>query len=160
MRFKPVVYLFMMVVFVSSPCKGEEAAPYVVYVENAARGEVLMNVPVREGDRFFLDYLHSSDKTPVHDVFEISREGEMILIEENFSWHGAGLEFMNWEGAWITSEENKIRVRLNRPFPFLLLRVGRIANHTLHFPDRVVPLKEIARGGELLKIWVAPRDPS
>jgi len=36
--------------------------------------------------------------------------------------------------------------------------VGRVANHTLVFNAVALPLDEIARPGELLKIWVAPRD--
>jgi hypothetical protein len=160
MRLRYFLYPLMMILLISSPCLGDEEAPFSVYVESLERGKVLVEFPVRQGDRFSLDYVHSSDKTPVQDIFEISREGEMILIEENFSWHGSGLEFMSRDGASITFQEGKIRVRLSRPFPSLLLRVGRIANHALSFPGRVVPLNEIARGGERLRIWVAPRDPS
>jgi len=39
------------------------------------------------------------------------------------------------------------------------LRVGRIANHSLNLYGKAIPLKEIARGGELLKIWVEHAGP-
>ncbi len=160
MRLREILYPLVILLLVSSPCLGEEEALFSVYVENVGSRKVLFEFPVRQGDRFFLDYVHSSDKTPIHDIFEIGREGEMILVEESFSWYGAGLEFMDRDGASVTFHDGKIRVHLHRRFASLLLRVGWVANQTLRFPGRIVPLNEIARGGELLKIWVAPRGSS
>ncbi|MEW6377513.1 MAG: DUF1850 domain-containing protein [Thermodesulfobacteriota bacterium] len=141
-------------------CYGGNDHPFSIRVESLEREKILLDFPAKPGDRFYIHYIHSSDKTPVHDIFEIGASGEMILIEENFDWYGAGLEFMNWEKASINFEGGKIRVYLNRPLPFLRLRVGRVANHTLIFNGVAISLKDIARGGELLKIWVIPKDQS
>lgn len=157
-RFKslpPILIVFYLCGF----CIAEPPAPFSLRVESMERGKILLDLPVQSGDRFSIHYIHSSDKTPIHDIFEVGKNGEMILIEENYLWYGAGLECMNWEGVTVTMENKKTRVHLKRHFPSLHLRVGRIANHSLHLNGKAIPLLEIARGGELLKIWVEPAGP-
>ena len=113
--------------------------------------EVLWESPVKPGDRFTIEYHHSSDHTPVRDLFTIGDEGEIILIEESYLWYGAGLEShpdvgkTDFSGDWT-------RVRLHRPFPRFLLRVGEVANHVLTLHGRDVPLLSIAKGGD--SVWI------
>lgn len=144
----------------STLCFAENDHPFSIRVESPEREKILLDFPVEPGDRFYLHYIHSSDKTPIRDTFEVGEDGQLFLIEEAFLWHGAGLEFMNWEKASIMIEDGMIKVHLRRHFPSLLLRVGRIADHTFTFHGVSLRLKGIAKGGELLKIWVAPKDPS
>ena len=161
MKVKIVILFFLGISFIIDaplPCLAENDLPFSIRVESLEREKILLDFPAKPGDRFYIHYIHSSDKTSVHDIFEIGVNGEMILIEENFDWYGAGLESMEWEKASINIEDGKIKVLLRRHFPSLLLRVGRIANHTFIFNGVSVPLREIARGGELLKIWVGPRN--
>ena len=113
---------------------------------------VLWESTVITGDRFYLDYVHSSDHTPIHDVFEVGRHGEIILIEEDFRWYGAGLEFH--PQADITFADEGTRVRLHRIFPNFLLRVGRIADHKISYRNTVIPLKALAQGGSLIRIRI------
>lgn len=157
MTFRPFLHI-AIILGITIPCFGQDELPFSIRVESLERKEVLLDFASKPGDRFYIHYIHSSDKTPVQDTFEIGRRGEMILIEENYYWYGAGLEFMNWEKASITIVDGRIKVHLNRHLPFLRLRVGRVANHTFIFNGAVFPLDEIARAGELLKIWVGPRD--
>lgn len=156
MRIFKLLFPILIVFCLSGFCFGENEAPFSLRVESLEKGKVLLDLPVQSGDQFFIHYIHSSDKTPVQDIFEVGEKGEMILIEENYFWCGAGLECMNWEGASVTMENKKIRVHLKRHFTSLRLRVGRIANHSLHLNGKAIPLREIARGGELLNIWVEP----
>lgn len=113
--------------------------------------QVLWESSARPGDRFTIAYRHSSDHTPVRDLFTIGDEGEIILIEESYLWYGAGLEShpdigkTDFSGEWT-------RVRLHRLFPRFLLRVGEVANHVLTFQGREVPLLSIARGRE--SVWI------
>jgi len=133
---------------------------YSLKVESLDTGKILFHCSLPAGDRFFIDYIHSSDKTPIQDIFEISGEGILVLIEERFSWYGAGLEHLSWEKASVVYEKDCTRVLLHREFPSLRLRVGRVAQHRLTVRGTVIFLSDIARGGELLKIWAEPVDPS
>jgi len=120
-------------------------------IVRTAGEEVLWESSVKPGDCFTIDYNHSSDHTPVHDLFRIGDEGEIILIEESYLWYGAGLEShpdvgkTDFSGEWT-------RVRLHRPFPRFLLRVGEVANHILNLHGRDVPLLSISRGGD--SVWI------
>jgi hypothetical protein len=81
----------------------------------------------------------------------IDDNGEIVLIEESYRWYGAGLESRadvgktDFSGEWT-------RVRMRRPFPRFLLRVGEVANHVLTIHDQRVPLLSIARGRE--SVWI------
>ena len=114
--------------------------------------KILIELRIEQGDFFYLDYTHSSDLTPVHDVFQISKQGMIVLLEENYDWYGAGLEFHPEADGIISFEDKKTRVHLHRIFPEFLLRVGRVANHVLTYKSRKIPLKEIAKGGNL--VWI------
>lgn len=120
-------------------------------IVRTAGEEVLWESPIKPGDLFTIEYRHSSDHTPVRDLFTIGDEGEIILIEESYLWYGAGLEShpdvgkTDFSGDWT-------RVRLHRPFPQFLLRVGEVANHVLTLHGRDVPLLSIARGRD--SVWI------
>lgn len=150
-----------MPIFVVTLCMGlwacsQSQPSFFLRVDNLDTGEGLLNIPVESGDRFYLDYIHSVSKTPVLDTFQISSKGEIVLMEEDFQWYGSGLEFVNHEGVRIIdSEEGNSEVLLKRHFPCLLLRVGWVGKQRLTFNDKVIPLLDIANGGELLKILVA-----
>jgi len=113
--------------------------------------EVLWESPVKKGDHFTIDYRHSSDHTPVRDLFTIGNEGEIILIEESYLWYGAGLEShpdvgkTDFSGDWT-------RVRMHRVLPRFLLRVGEVADHILTIHGQEVRLLSIARGRD--SIWI------
>lgn len=124
-------------------------------VDNLDTEEVLFDIPVKPGDEFYLNYIHSVSKTPILDTFQISSKGEIILVEEDFQWYGSGLEFVSHKGVCIThSKEGGSKVFLERCFPYLLLRVGWIGKQRLTFNGKVIPLLDIANGGDSLKIWI------
>jgi len=124
----------------------------VLQIVLVSDNSVLSEFTVSTGDRFYLDYVHSSDHTPIHDVFEVGRHGEIILIEEDFRWYGAGLEFH--PQADITFADEGTQVRLHRIFPNFLLRVGRIADQKISYRNTVISLKTLAQGGSLIRIRI------
>jgi hypothetical protein len=133
-----------------------EQQSLVLQIVRTAGEEVLWESPVKRGDSFTIDYRHSSDHTPVRDIFRIGDEGEIVLIEERFRWHGAGLESHPAAGH-IDFPEGWTRVRMHRTLPRFLIRVGEVANHTLTFRGREIPLLSIAKGRDSLWIRVTRR---
>ncbi|MBW6485698.1 MAG: DUF1850 domain-containing protein [Syntrophobacterales bacterium] len=124
---------------------------WTLQIVRKAGEEALWESPVKRGDFFTIEYRHSSDHTPVRDLFTIDDDGEIILIEESYLWYGAGLEshpdigITDFSGEWT-------RVRLHRPFPRFLLRVGEVANHVLILHGREIPLLSIAKKRE--SVWI------
>lgn len=115
-------------------------------------GTILVEYNIERGDYFYLDYTHSSDLTPVHDIFQINQQDEIVLLEEDYYWYGAGLEFHPDANAHISHDDTKTKVRLYRVFSHFLLRVGRVAGHVITYKNQQVFLKDITRGGSL--VWI------
>jgi len=131
-----------------SPARGG----LVLQIARQPDDTVLLEHPIAIGDRFYLDYTHSSDLTPVHDIFVIDKDGGIVLVEEDYDWYGVGLEFMSTDDATINFNGKRARVLLHRPFDHFLLRVGRVAGHVLTCKGQSVPLLSIATGGD--SVWI------
>lgn len=127
---------------------------YSLKLTKQPENEVLMAISLNAEECFFLDYIHSKDKTPVHDIFHIGKKGKLVLVEEHYEWYGAGLAFHPGGIGQIKFENDGTRVVLNRELDQFLLRVGRIANHTLSFKSKKIPLTSIAHGGDLIEFVV------
>ena len=144
--------LLMLALLTGSTSNGFPADGDLLFQIVRTEGEkVLWEAAARPGDHFTIEYRHSSDHTPVRDLFRIGEDGEIVLIEESYRWFGAGLESHPDDGE-IDFSGDWTRVRLNRPFPRFLLRVGKIANQTLTFQGRDVPLLSISKGGD--SVWI------
>jgi len=130
-----------------------ESATMRLEVARRADDHVLWSQPVHAGDRFTLDYRHSSDHTPVHDTFRITALGTFVLIEERFDWYGSGLEFH--PSADISLTGNGTRVRLHRPFSQIPLRVGEVAGHASTVEGTRLPLLSVAKGRESVCIRIS-----
>jgi len=151
MPLRIIYILFLLIQFLNIPASAAEKSDLYLQVVGQPEGRVLLEFQVEAGDLFYIDYIHSSDHTPVHDVFQMD-EGGIILIEEAFDWYGSGLEFLTNAGARVSLSEDKTRVFLHRECPRLLLRVGRVAGHVITYKDSRIPLLSIARGGD--SVWI------
>ncbi|HOI73421.1 MAG TPA: DUF1850 domain-containing protein [Syntrophales bacterium] len=118
-------------------------------------GGLLREIPVRPGDVFRLEYIHSSDGTPVLDLFRVGDDGGFVLVEEEYEWYGAGLE--SHPQAKISFRGDRTRVTVNRPFRELLLRVGRVSRQEIRAGGGRIVLAEIAPGGSLIRIRIVRR---
>jgi hypothetical protein len=145
-----------MLLFAAGASWGRCADPLRLQVVRHRTGQVLREYAVKRGDCFTIDYRHSSDHTPVHDIFRVSESGEIVLIEEDYLWYGAGLEF-NPAAADISFSDSMTRVRLHRVLPHFLLRVGEVANHVLTVHRERLPLLNIAHGRESLCIQIVQK---
>lgn len=156
-KFLALVFVVILSIATSGCIEGDDSS-FLLRVESPERGEVFLDLPVRSGEQIYLDWIHSSAKTPILDTFQVGNNGEMILVEEDYQWYGAGLEFMNHGEVCVTPKGKDTKTVLKRRFPYLLLRVGWVANQKLTVNDTTIPLNEIAEGGELLRIWIVEAD--
>lgn len=151
------VFVFFCIVFsVNRQYVSYAQEAFLLQIVHYKTDLVLQEWTVKPGDQFYLDYTHSSAKTPVHDIFMVNNQGQIVLIEENFSWFGAGLEALSTEKSRVVYDPNqkKIRVLQYRHFPDFLLRIGRVADHRITCHKKRIPLKDLAKGGELVRIQV------
>jgi len=133
----------------------EQATGLVLRIVRHPEGNLLWQRPVAPGDLFVLDYTHSSDGTPVRDIFRVERDGTFVLLEEQYLWYGAGLE--SHPQAAVSFEGERTRVMVNRRLPHLLIRVGRVSNQAIRSGDARAALADLAPGGSLLQLHIVKR---
>ena len=74
----------------------------VLKVEEMRSPACLYQVPVREGDEFTLEFIHSVQRTPVKEVFRIDGKGSIYLIETEYPIFRGG--FAHYAGCWSEVE--------------------------------------------------------
>ena len=130
---------------------------YYLALYDGPDGEIVKQVDVELKDLVTLEYVHSSDGTPVKAVFLIEQDG-LHLLEEEYSWYGAGLEFGS--GHTFSFSEDKVTVSgYDRVFHELPLRVARTVSQELHLNEKVISLDNLAPGGTLVIVKVEKSRP-
>jgi len=130
--------------------------PYVYYLSfyKGQSGEIIYQRGVELGDTVLLNYIHSADATPICAVFEIQEDG-LNLVEERYSWYGAGLE--SGAGHHFSFQGEEVIVSgYERLFKELPLRVARTVPQEIVIIDNseIISLQQLAPGGTLLIIRI------
>ena len=132
--------------------KGGHPFAYYVSIYEGRSEKVLYQRQVELNDKLTLDYIHSADKTPISAVFEITEDG-LYLIEESYSWYGAGLEAGSGH-SFQFKNQNVTVSGYERLFEELPIRVARTVPQEIVVYEDVVSLNELAPGGTLLIIRI------
>ena len=74
-------------------------------LSDSQSGQVYATYPVENGDTYAVEFVHSVNKSPVRDVFEI-RDGEIWNTQCIYYGFGAGVEEELAEGEVLTFGEN------------------------------------------------------
>lgn len=126
-------------------------------ISDFAAEESYYRIQVEPGEEVLLDYVHSADKTPVTLVFNIEESGKLRLVEERYSWYGAGLE--SGSGYRFAFEGDEVSVSgYDRAYEALPVRVARTVPQVLKVRDEEVRLSDLAPGGARLLIEVVHLD--
>jgi hypothetical protein len=126
--------------------------PQYMLSVSSASGKQSITFPVLMGDFFTLKYIHSVDKLPVYDDFQVSGPGEFMLLQTRQHTFGAGLG--DWQGEVKMEDGLQVIKNINKKFTELHLRVGRVADHTFFVGDHEIPLSQTFLGGELVVVRI------
>ncbi len=132
---------------------GHPTAHYLTFYKGYT-DEAIYQLQVEPGEILILNYIHSSDRTPVTALFEIQEDG-LLLLEEKYSWYGAGLE--SGTNLEFTFEADEVSVSgYDRFFERLPLRVARTVPQEVVLKDQgiSISLNHLAPGGTLLVIVI------
>jgi hypothetical protein len=131
----------------------EENALYYFEIVLRESEEVLFSVPIYPGEEIIYSYVHSSDGTPVQQIFTVKEDGLLHLLEERYSWYGAGLEFGS--GYNFSFTDNEVRVSgYDRSFSTLLIRAARTVPQEFLIRDTRVLLSDLVPGGTPLMLRI------
>jgi hypothetical protein len=117
-------------------------------------GRVVFCARVQTGEEFVLSFVHSVNKRPVYDTLRAEVD-HLVIVRSRFDSFGAGMpEASTPDGTLAIAEDGWLEWTVNRPVPEITVRVGWVANHTLHIKDREIRLADLAEPGKPLTMRV------
>ncbi len=127
-----------------------------IYQVDQQKQSLVSTSPVIAGEKVILRYIHSSDGTPVEQIFKISEENTLALLEERYRWYGAGLEFS--ADYIFTNQDGWVSVSgYDRHFSALPIRVAVTVPQALILADTTkIILSDLAPPAARLLIKVEP----
>jgi|AntDeeMetageno50_2_1112565.scaffolds.fasta_scaffold00934_3 hypothetical protein len=131
-----LVVLLAFVLAITAVAAATPAGSALV-VEDASSGERLLTAPAGEGTTVALNYTHSVEKTPVHDIYTV-HNGSLEMTRMEFQSYGWGLPSranVSRENGWYVFDPPG-------DYEELYVEPGRVAGHRLRVGDRTYDLVE------------------
>jgi len=129
----------------------------VLETVNVNTGKIVLCAAMADGEEFLLSFVHSVNKRPVYDTLRAARD-HLVIVKSRFDAFGAGMpEASTEEGTLRVTEDGWLEWTTNRPVPEVVVRVGRVAEHTLRLKGRSIPLKDLAEPGTPLSMRIHQR---
>lgn len=129
----------------------------VLEIVQANTGQVVLCADMADGEEFVLSFVHSVNKRPVFDTLRTARD-HLVIVKSRFDALGAGMpETSTEQGTLRLGEDGWLEWTTNRPLPEVIVRVGRVAEHTVRLKGRSIPLKQLADPGTPLAMRVHVR---
>jgi|SRR5690554_649970 len=128
--------VFLFFIF-SSPC-------LTLFLKNGETGEVIRTFPVKDGEEFSVTFVHSVNKSPVTDVYQI-KSGNIYVVRTIYYAFGAGVQTEIEEGQVLEygADGSMIVSGFNRLMNRLSYIVGTVSDHTLQIGGEVISLREL-----------------
>ncbi|SIR63348.1 hypothetical protein SAMN05421858_3024 [Haladaptatus litoreus] len=118
----------------------------VLHIQDARTGETTGVERIDPGQEFAIHYIHSFDKTPIHEVYVI-RDGKIVQIREEFQYFAIGLEYTERDQERVG---NFTVLHMERAFDSFSLRVATYTNQSLVIGDERTPLTDYAERWDTL----------
>lgn len=102
-------------------------------------------LPLREGQKLQLTWMHSVSDIPIREVFTVENH-RLILMETHNQWFAAGLGEIAGRGRTIAEKNHALAiVDINEPSNGMILRIGsRGIHHTIKVGDISCDLSSFA----------------
>lgn len=117
-------------------------------------GSVAFCARVQTGEEFLISFVHSVNRRPVYDTLR-AEEDHLVIVKSRFDAFGAGMpEASTSEGTLAVAPDGWLEWTVNRPVAEVTVRVGRVADHTLHLKGREIRLSDLSEPGSALTFRV------
>ncbi|NLO99698.1 MAG: DUF1850 domain-containing protein [Clostridiaceae bacterium] len=119
----------------SSPC---------LILKNGDTGKTLAVYRIDKGNEFSITFVHSVNKSPVTDVYEI-RNGKIYVVRTIYYSFGAGVQTEIEEGQTLEYGEDGSMIvsGFYRPMDNLSYIVGTVSDHILEINGSSIKLREL-----------------
>jgi len=125
-------------------------------ISDERTGRLLWCERMQIGETFVLAYIHSVNRRPVYDTLRVA-DDHLVIVGSRFDAFGAGMpEGSSQDGELSVAPDGWLIYRVERPVPDIVVRVGRVAEHTLHIKGVAIPLVRLAPPGTALRLSIYP----
>lgn len=111
-------------------------------------------IPMVRQKTFSLYYLHSVQKTPVQEHFELAPGNKMILTSTHYQSYGVGLPFLPQEGKLVNKNGVFLLTGINRVYQEINIGFIPLAKQALLYKDKRYDFEDYFDSGSLLKLTV------
>lgn len=113
-------------------------------LRNADTGEEYARYRVAEGDEFSIMFIHSVNKSPLTDVYQI-RNHKIYVVRTIYYGFGAGVQTQIEDGQTLEFGDNgeMIVSGFNQEMQHLTYFVGTVSDHTLTIHGNEISLREL-----------------
>ena len=125
---------------------------YLLSIEDISNGKTVLEKTATPGDNLWIAFINSVEKLPVADHFVVSENYEFMFTETIFQAPYAGYD-RSEKAELIAPGTTKIS-GYDRRMAAYTFYAGDISKHMLFLNGHWLPLYEVARGGDLIRITV------
>jgi hypothetical protein len=133
------------------------SSPYLL-LKNGDTGKVIAFFPIKDGEEFSVTFVHSVNKSPVTDVYEI-RDSNIYVVRTIYYAFGAGTQTEIEEGQSLEYGEDGSMIvsGFDRRIDSLSYIVGTVSDHTLQIDGKVLSLRELCGRNTAVRFAVGRR---
>ena len=146
MRLKLEIFIFLLIFFM--------AIFFLNY--RIVKEKTLITFLAAPDRRFSLNFIHSVQKTPVHEFFFISSDNKLVLDKTTYHSLGVGLPFSEENGNFL-NKNGEFILNMHREFESIPIRVSPIPKHSISVGGKDYPLLKFAEPEDLLTIRAKDR---
>jgi hypothetical protein len=125
---------------------------YLLSIEDISNGKTVMEKPAKPGDNLWVAFINSVEKLPVADHFVVNENYSIMFTETIFQAPYAGYD-RSEKAELIAPGTTKIS-GYDRRMAAYTFYAGDISKHMLFLNGHWLPLYEVARGGDLIRVTV------
>ena len=115
-------------------------------IRDAETGETYISYPLERGEEFSITFIHSVNKTPVTDVYDVDERGIIMLRKTIYYGFGAGVPSDLDPKMELTYEEGTgamVVSKIDMELPSFYLFVGTVSDHTLSIGGEEISLRDV-----------------
>jgi hypothetical protein len=128
---------------------------HVLSIKDLSNGKTVLETPAAPGDNLWIVFINSVERLPVADHFVIGANHKILFTETIFQAPYAGYDRSD-KAELIAPGTLKIS-GYDRQMEAYTFYAGQDSRHMLFLNGHYLPLYEVARGGDLIRITVRSR---
>jgi hypothetical protein len=128
---------------------------YILSIKDISNGKTVLETPTTPGDNLWITFINSVEKLPVADHFVVNDNYEILFTETIFQAPYAGYD--RSEKAELIAPGTLKISGYDRKMDTYTFYAADISRHMLFLNGNWLPLYDVARGGDLIRVSVKKR---